>query len=248
VTHGCISPLSLHAVEAFASRVRQWGRRGRRRVVDGDLPQSREEANTFVRANPDGLQLLWSVIRSASRGLDEFDAALADARRAEDTVGAWLAEAERQPTATDVDDYAVVQARRQLLAETTAYRSARIALAGAIEAASEPFSALVTHVGRAVEVALLFDREVKRRGVGFATLKKRDGSTSRQSGARATSTSTSRRSGSRDSVGGSACLGSESERQGSPDLRRTGPHDARGTTKTRSGDRPRRRPIASKRS
>jgi hypothetical protein len=163
VTHGCISPPSVHAVEAFASRVRQWGRRGRRRVVDGDLPQSWEEANAFVRANPDGLQLLWSVIRSASRGLDEFDAALADARRAENTVGAWLAEAERQPTATDVDDYAVVQARRQLLAEITAYRSARIALAGAIEAASEPFSALVTHVGCAVEVALLFDREVKRR-------------------------------------------------------------------------------------
>jgi hypothetical protein len=78
-------------------------------------------------------------------------------------VGAWLAEAERQAPATDVDDYAVAQARRQLIAEITAYRSARIALAGALEAAGEPFISLVTHVGRAVEVALLFDREVKRR-------------------------------------------------------------------------------------
>jgi hypothetical protein len=163
VTHSCLSPLSLHAVEAFASRVRQWGSRARHRVVDADLPQSWEEADAFVRANPDGLRLLWSVIRSASRGLDEFDAALADARRAEKTVGAWLAEAERQPPATDVDDYAVAQARRQLIAEITAYRSARTALAGALEAAGEPFTSLVAHVGRAVEVALLFDREVKRR-------------------------------------------------------------------------------------
>jgi hypothetical protein len=152
----------------LAARVRQWGIRARDRVADAELPQSRAQVDAFVNENTDGLRLLWSLLRAASRGVDDFEGALADARHGHQALSAWLAEAEQPPTTLDCDGNASTQTCMRLTSDIAAYRSAQVLLARSIEAANEPLRLLVGYVGRAVEVALHLDQEVERRSLHAA--------------------------------------------------------------------------------
>lgn len=66
-------------------------------------------------ANTDGLRLLWILVRAALRGVDDFEAALADARHAHLEVGAWPAEADK--LASIESDDATLPVRERLAAD-----------------------------------------------------------------------------------------------------------------------------------
>jgi hypothetical protein len=69
----------------------------------------------LVDANTDGLRLLWILVRAVWRGVDDVEAALADARHAHSEIGAWLAEADK--LASIESDDAALPARERLAAD-----------------------------------------------------------------------------------------------------------------------------------
>jgi hypothetical protein len=155
--------ITVESIKTVAATLAQNTGRAHRRLRDAELPVTREEADSFMKANLDALKNLWSQVRTASDVVDDYDRALATARDAYQAGTTNLGEIVQQRAGIDVSDYAALQVGKRLAVEEDALRAALDALAREIDAASDPHRLVVAYVGKAIETALYLDRDIKRR-------------------------------------------------------------------------------------
>jgi hypothetical protein len=157
------TPITIETIQTATVALGQHTGRALRRVRDAELPVTREEADQFLRANTDALNLLWSLLRTASGVVDDYDRALTAGRDVYQAGAAHRGEIQQRLDTLDITDYTAFTTRERLTAEAETFRTALDALAREIDTASDPHRLFVEYVGRAIETALLLDRDVKLR-------------------------------------------------------------------------------------
>jgi hypothetical protein len=162
------TPLTIETIKTATVALGQHTGRALRRLRDAELPVTREEGDRFMRANTDALKLLWSLLRTASGVVDEYDGALATAREVAQAGTALRGDIQHRLDTLDITDYTALTTREHLTAEAETFRTALDALAHEIDTASDPHRLFVDYVGRAIETALVLDRDVKRRRLSDA--------------------------------------------------------------------------------
>ena len=156
------STITVKTITAATDTLARVTDRQRRILRDPELPETRDEADVWLRSHLDPYLLIWSRLGAASSLVDEGDEAAQHAVNVHRDGLAYLAALEQQQQPGDTESFAVLEARERAAAESTLFATALVALGAAIEAAADPHRLLTQHVGKAVEVALHLDRDLKR--------------------------------------------------------------------------------------